>query len=78
MGGYIWLASFFERNPEVSIRQAEGLPLARAKGMNREEVHSFFKMLETDLKEPHILNEPQSIFNVDESDIQLINKPEKL
>jgi hypothetical protein len=34
-------------------------------------------MLEAVLKENHLPNKPQSIFNVDESGIQLINKPGK-
>jgi hypothetical protein len=43
MTGYAGLASFLERNPEISIRQGEGLSLSRAQGMNREEINNFFK-----------------------------------
>jgi hypothetical protein len=68
MAGYAWLASILERNLEVSIRQAEGLSLATAQGMNREETDNFFIMQDT------VLNKPRSILNVDESGIQLINK----
>jgi hypothetical protein len=35
-------------------------------------------MLEAVLKENNLPNKPQSIFNVDESGIQLINKPGKV
>jgi hypothetical protein len=41
MAGYAGLASFLELNPEISIRQEEGLSLLRAQGMNREEIHNF-------------------------------------
>jgi hypothetical protein len=34
-------------------------------------------VLEAVLKENSLLKEPQSIFNIDESGIQLINKPGK-
>jgi hypothetical protein len=51
MAGYVWLVSFLERNPEVSLRKAERLSLVRAYGMNSQEIHNFFKILETALKE---------------------------
>ncbi|VVD01882.1 unnamed protein product [Leptidea sinapis] len=37
MAGQHWLKSFLERHPELSIRQAEGLSIARAQGLNRDE-----------------------------------------
>lgn len=40
-----WLRSFLERNSELSIRQAEGLSVARAQGLNREEVNKMFDLL---------------------------------
>jgi hypothetical protein len=43
MTGYAGLVLFLERNPEISIRQEEGLSLSRAQGMNREEIHNIFK-----------------------------------
>jgi hypothetical protein len=30
--GYDWMKSFLERNPELSIRQSQGLSVARSKG----------------------------------------------
>ena len=78
MAGYDWLASFLERNPELSVRQAEGLSLARAQGMNRTETGNFFKLLEEVLTKENLMNKPQNIFNMDESGIQLINKPGKV
>jgi hypothetical protein len=76
MTGYAWLASFFERNPEISIRQAEGFSLSRAQGMNREEIHNFFKCCNSSERK-NLPNKPQSIFNADKSGIQPINKPGK-
>jgi hypothetical protein len=39
--GYDWLNCFLRRNPELSVRQAEGLSLARAHGMDRKNVEIF-------------------------------------
>ncbi|XP_054706877.1 jerky protein homolog-like [Uloborus diversus] len=73
--GQHWL--FLERNKDVSVRQAEGLPVARAQGMNRE-VGAFFKLLEEEMVKHDLTNRPENIFNVDETGIQLINKPGKI
>jgi hypothetical protein len=61
---------------EFSIRQVEEL-LSRAKRMKTEAVQEFFKTLQVVLNEDNLLNKPQSIFNVDESGVQVINKPAK-
>lgn len=76
--GNQWLRSFLDRNPDLSIRQAEGLSLARAKGMNREEVGNFFELLTKILTENNLIGRPGNIFNMDEAGIQIINKPSKV
>ncbi|CAH1973221.1 unnamed protein product [Acanthoscelides obtectus] len=78
MAGYSWLPSFLERNPELTIRQAEGLSLLRARGMNREETSKFFQLLIDILTENNLLDKPSHIFNMDETGVQLINKPGKV
>lgn len=40
--GYDWLSSFLVRNPELSIRQSEGVSIARAKGLNKIAVKRVF------------------------------------
>lgn len=76
--GSHWLYSFLERNPELSVRQSEGLSLARAKGMCREEVGSFFDLLQETLEKNDLMDKPSCIWNMDESGIQLNNKPGKV
>lgn len=76
--GKQWLRSFLERNPDLSIRQSEGLSLARAQGMNRLEVANFFELLANVLTENNLINRPSNIFNMDEAGIQIINKPSKV
>lgn len=78
MAGYAWLSSFLERNPEISVRQAEGLSVARAQGMSRPEADGFFKLLRQVMEEENLMDKPQNIFNMDESGIQLTNKPGKV
>lgn len=73
--GYGWLKSFLERNPDLSVRQSEGLSLARAQGMNRVDVAAFFALLERTLTENDLLNKPSKIFNMDESGLKLNNEP---
>jgi hypothetical protein len=64
-----------ERNKDISIRQAEGLSVARAQGMNRKEVEDFFNILEKQMIENNLVDKGENIFNMDETGIQLINKP---
>ncbi|RVE47494.1 hypothetical protein evm_007905 [Chilo suppressalis] len=78
MAGAAWFKSFIERNPELSIRQAEGLSLARAKGLSREEVNNFYDLLIKVLTENDLLDKPERLYNMDESGIQLNNKPGKV
>lgn len=78
MAGFAWLQSFLERNPELSVRQAEGLSLARARGMNRQDVNEFYKLLETTLTDYELLEKPSHIFNMDETGVQLLNKAGKV
>lgn len=76
--GFAWLHSFLDRNPELSVRQAEGLSLSRARGMNRDDVRKFFDLLEKVMTENDLLNKPSHIYNMDETGVQLINKPGKV
>ncbi|KAJ0172499.1 hypothetical protein K1T71_011638 [Dendrolimus kikuchii] len=74
MAGPQWLKSFLERNPGIILRQAEGLSIERAKGLNRTEGANFFKLLTTILTENNLLDKPDRIFNMDGTGVQLNNK----
>lgn len=63
--GYDWLKSFLERNPELLIRQTEGLSSDKTQGMSKTDVAAFFALLEKILIEHDLLNKPSKIFNVD-------------
>lgn len=73
-----WLRSFLERHPELSIRQAEGLSIARAQGLNRGEVNKMFDLLLNVMTEHNLLDKPDKIFNIDETGVQLNNSTGKV
>jgi hypothetical protein len=58
------------RNPEATVRQSEGVSLARVMAMNITEVKSFLGLLGEVIKENKLLNQLGKIFNVDESGLQ--------
>ncbi|KAJ8947801.1 hypothetical protein NQ318_019473 [Aromia moschata] len=76
--GEHWFLSFMERSQSLPIRKSEGLSLTRAKGMNRDEVAQFYNLLEDTLVTHNLQDKPNKIFNMDETSIQLINKPGKV
>lgn len=78
MAGYPWLKSFLERNTELSIRIAEGLSVAKAQSLNRAEVDRFYGLLLEVLTQNNLLDKPGRIYNMDETGVQLNNKPGKV
>ncbi|XP_056641505.1 uncharacterized protein LOC130448245 [Diorhabda sublineata] len=75
LAGYDWLHMFLQRHPDLSVRKAEGVSLARCNGMNKEKVSAYFNLLETTLMEAGLVNKPGHIFNMDVTGLQLNNKP---
>lgn len=76
--GYDWLHSFLRRHPDISVRTAEGISINRATGMNRETVKQYFELLEKVLNENGLFDKPSNIFNMDETGLQLNNRPTKV
>lgn len=76
--GNIWFNWFLKRNPELSQRKSEGLSLARAYGVNREDVNDFFTLLAQVYEDNDLGHHPDQIFNMDETGIQINNKPGKV
>lgn len=78
MAGWDWYHAFMRRNPELSVRSAQSISYARAECMNRPLINSFFDMYEGALSEADILTKAQSIYNADESGLQLHYKAGKV
>ncbi|KAB0790264.1 hypothetical protein PPYR_03907 [Photinus pyralis] len=76
--GHDWFVSFMQRHPELSIRKAQGMSIARAQGMNKDECGRYFDLLGKILTENDLVNTPRKIFNIDESGLQLNNNPGKV
>lgn len=56
----------------------QGQSIQRGKGLSRAEVAKFFDLLIAVLIENDLLDKPEKIFNMDESGVQLNNKPGKV
>jgi hypothetical protein len=63
------------RRPEIFVRRAEGISLSRDQGMNKEGTSNDFDLLKKTLLEKDLMKKPGNIFNVDETGLQLNNKP---
>jgi hypothetical protein len=76
--GWAWYRAFMRRNPQISVRSAQNISYARAQCMNKPLINSFFDMYEACLFEVGILTKAQSIYNADESGLQLHSKAGKV
>lgn len=73
--GYDWVQMFLKRNPDISLRKSEGVSYARNQGMNKADVGAYFENLERTLNDNDLLSKPGHIYNMDESGLQLNNRP---
>ena len=68
--GYYWLQGFLKRHPELKVKKAEGLSIARAQAMNKQKIEHWFTQYQNLLTECNILDVPSYIWNLDESGLQ--------
>ena len=54
--GYAWFKGFMRRHPEISVRQAESLPVNRAKGCSPKVLDRWFEEFTEFIKEHNLLN----------------------
>ena len=66
-----WWDSFCRRNPNISLRAAASLSMARAKATDPEVLFRYFDLLERTLDENNLRGKPNQIFNMDESGMPL-------
>jgi len=76
--GYYWLLGFLRRHPNLSVEKAESLSIARAMGMNEQQVLQWFLKYKQLCIRLGILNLPSHIWNVDETGCQHTYKSEKV
>jgi len=76
--GRDWFLAFMRRHPQLSLRQAQGISYARAECMNKPMVHAFFDLYEKEADTLSLRCSPQSIYNADETGLQLHLRPGKV
>lgn len=75
-----WYLNFLKRNPEISLREAEGINKARAI-VTQESIRKWFKELTQFLRDENLIDvfeDPRRIFNGDESGFALCPKTGKV
>nr|XP_026484877.1 uncharacterized protein LOC113392594 [Vanessa tameamea] len=76
--GKKWYYAFMKRHPDISLRQPRATSMSRATGFNKKTVKYFFDKLE-DIMDKNDLNDPQRIFNMDETGLSTVQKkPRKI
>jgi len=78
IAGWDWYRAFMQRHPEITVRMAQNISHARAQCMNRPMVHTFFQMYEQEADELLLRASPHSIYNADETGLQLHLRPGKV
>ena len=73
-----WWESFRHRHPNLTLRTAVPLSLARARASDPEMLSRYFDLLEQTLQENDLKGKPGQIFNMDESGMPLDAKSPKV
>ncbi|XP_047118526.1 MFS-type transporter clz9-like [Schistocerca piceifrons] len=76
MAGEEWFRSFMNRNPSLSVSVAQATSLSRATSFNKTNVKAFYDNLQTVMDRQKY--EPQDIYNVDETGVTTVQKPDKV
>lgn len=74
--GYYWFEGILNWHPDVNVKKAENLSVARAMGMNRPQVYSWFDKYEELLSRLSIQFMPRNLWNLDETGLQNIHRAE--
>ena len=73
-----WWERYIKRHPQIALRVAVPLSMARAMASDRDVIDRYFNMLEDCLRSNEILDKPAHIFNCDETGVPLNPKSLKV
>nr|CAI5869015.1 unnamed protein product [Callosobruchus analis] len=76
MAGEVWLRLYMKRHEILSLRMPQATRIARATSFNKTDVELFFNNYSSLLDRCHL--EPKDIWNVDESGITTVQKPDRV
>jgi transposase-like protein len=76
--GYYWFHGFLSRHPDISVKKAENLSVARAMGMNKPQVFKWFELYENLLSRLGVRDLPRHVWNLDETGVQNIHKADEV
>nr|CAI5825316.1 unnamed protein product [Callosobruchus analis] len=76
MAGEVWLRLYMKRHGILSLRMPQATSIARATSFNKTNVELFFNNYSSLLERYHL--EPKDIWNVDESGITSVQKPDRV
>jgi len=76
--GYYWFQGFLNRHPDISVKKAENLSVARSMSMNKPQVCKWFESYEELLNRLSIRDLTRQIWNLDETGVQNIHKADEV
>lgn len=62
----------------MSLRKPEAFSKTRAAAINKKAVNAYFEVLGQVTDEFNLFNQPTHVYNMDENDLSLNNKPPKI
>ena len=73
-----WWRRFLQRHPRLSLRSGDSTGYVRMNAMNKENLKSYFDLLETVLHDNNLKVHPEQVYNMDETGIPLNPRPPKV
>ena len=77
MAGRKWLKGFLKRHPQITLKTAKNLSIARAMGANETVISNWFKLLR-ELKDKFHIVSPYQVWSGDETGVQNVPKEVKV
>ena len=77
MAGHKWLSQFLKRHPDISLKKARNLSIARAMGANPTVISQWYTLLK-EVMDTVDITSPEQIWSGDETGIQNIPKEIKI